>query len=144
MEATETQQSESPNAGQTTGTSAEADTATKSPSVKQVGAEEAPRVFPPLRKLSDEQERELTRLYAEGTMPAREIARRFGIAESSIYRIAQRHGARPRGGPPARAQLGPEVSTASAAPAVPLDWPRPRAPARRRARTVAERRRAMM
>src|SRR6266700_331467 len=47
----------------------------------------------PARKLSDEQERELTRLYAETPMPANEIGQRFGIALTSVARIAQRHGA---------------------------------------------------
>jgi hypothetical protein len=49
-----------------------------------------------------------------------EIARRFGIAESSVYRVAQRHGALPRGRPPARAQPEHEVSSISAAPVVRL------------------------
>jgi hypothetical protein len=47
----------------------------------------------PARKLSDEQERELTRLYAETATPPGEIGQRFGIALTSVARIAQRHGA---------------------------------------------------
>ncbi len=50
------------------------------------------RVFPS-RKLSDDQEREVTRLYAETGTPLAEIARRFGIGQTSVSRIAQRHGA---------------------------------------------------
>lgn len=46
-----------------------------------------------LRKLSDEQELELTRLYSQTETPVPDIARRFGLGESSVYRISQRHGA---------------------------------------------------
>jgi hypothetical protein len=51
-------------------------------------------VFPPARKLTDEQELEVARLYGETETPVGDIAGRFGIGESSVYRIAQRHGAR--------------------------------------------------
>src|SRR5713101_7783140 len=51
----------------------------------------------PRRKLSDQQEREVTRLYAETETPVSEISKRFGIGESSVYRVAQRHGAALRG-----------------------------------------------
>ena len=44
------------------------------------------------RKLTEEQEREVTRLYAETETPVSEISKRFGIGESSVYRVAQRHG----------------------------------------------------
>ena len=50
-------------------------------------------VFPPPRKLSDDQERELARLYSETRTPTSEIARTFGISETSVARVAQRHGA---------------------------------------------------
>src|SRR5215471_14530815 len=49
------------------------------------------------RKLTEEQEREFTRLYAETETPVSEISKRFGIGESSVYRVAQRHGASLRG-----------------------------------------------
>src|SRR5438132_5118642 len=49
------------------------------------------------RKLSEDQEREVTRLYAETETPVSEISKRFGIGESSVYRVAQRHGAKLRG-----------------------------------------------
>ena len=49
------------------------------------------------RKLSDEQEREVTRLYAETETPVSEISKRLGIGESSVYRVAQRRGAALRG-----------------------------------------------
>jgi transposase-like protein len=47
----------------------------------------------PLRKLSDDQEQELTQLYRDTETSVPEIARRFGVGESSVYRIAQKHGA---------------------------------------------------
>src|SRR6266700_7556829 len=47
----------------------------------------------PLRKLTDEQEHEVTRLYADTTTPLVEIGRRFGIGQTSVARIAQRGGA---------------------------------------------------
>ncbi len=81
MEAPDTQRSGSPDVGQTIGASAEADEAAASASMRRVGAEEARRGVPPRRKLSDEQEREVTRLYAETSTPTAEIARRFGIAQ---------------------------------------------------------------
>ena len=49
------------------------------------------------RKLSDEQEREVIRLYAETETPVSEISKRLGIGESSVYRVAQRRGAVLRG-----------------------------------------------
>jgi transposase-like protein len=49
------------------------------------------------RKLTDQQEAEVTRLYAETDTPVSEISKRFGIGESSVYRVAQRHGAALRG-----------------------------------------------
>src|ERR1051326_630627 len=49
------------------------------------------------RKLTDQQEREVTRLYSETETPVSEISKRFGIGESSVYRVAQRHGAALRG-----------------------------------------------
>jgi transposase-like protein len=100
---------------------------------------EAQRVVPTRRKLSDEQEREVTRLYAETSTLASEIAQTFGIGESSVYRVAQRHGAalrgrqtrpgapprqhapsRPRGRPAARAasEVASTVATAPTQPRV--------------------------
>src|SRR5436190_3347711 len=49
------------------------------------------------RKLTEDQEREVTRLYSETETPVSEISKRFGIGESSVYRVAQRHGASLRG-----------------------------------------------
>jgi transposase-like protein len=55
------------------------------------------RHFGSRRKLTESQELEVTRLYAETDTPVPEIAERFGIGESSVYRVAQRHGAALRG-----------------------------------------------
>jgi transposase-like protein len=49
------------------------------------------------RRLNDQQEQEVARLYAETETPIADISRRFGIGESSVYRVAQRHGAALRG-----------------------------------------------
>ena len=76
--------------------------------VTRLEANEAQRILPTRRKLSEEQEGEVTRLYADTTMAVSEIARKFGIGESSVYRVAQRHGAplrgtrTPPGAPPAK------------------------------------------
>src|SRR5437899_2172934 len=51
--------------------------------------EEARRAFPPRRKLTDEQAREVTRLYAETDTPVEAIARQFSIGQASVYRLAQ-------------------------------------------------------
>src|SRR5436853_6339597 len=67
------------------------ETETRSPAAEAEGATGS------RRKLSDEQEREVTRLYAETETPVSEISKRFGIGESSVYRVAQRHGAKLRG-----------------------------------------------
>jgi transposase-like protein len=56
------------------------------------------------RRLSPEQQREVARLYAEGTLPTSEIRKRFGIGEPSLYRIVQRQGVPLRG----RAAATPE------------------------------------
>ena len=43
----------------------------------------------PRRRLSPEQQREVARLYVEGSIPTSEIRKRFRIGESSLYRIVQ-------------------------------------------------------
>src|SRR5437016_9915829 len=65
------------------------------------------------RKLSDQQEREVTRLYAETETPVSEISKRYGIGESSVYRVAQRHGAALRG----------RTSTTSSGPSAAISRP---------------------
>src|SRR5438045_7376918 len=64
------------------------------------------------RKLSEDQEREVTRLYSETETPVSEISKRFGIGESSVYRVAQRHGAKLRG----RTATGGTTTRASGRP----------------------------
>ena len=118
-------QPESPEVGQTTGINAEGDQAAESAGTKRPGAEKARRGFPPTRKLSDEQEREVTRLYTETSTPTPEIGQRFGIAESTVYRVARRHGVPLRDRPPASAGLEHEVPAISAAPEAPQARPEP-------------------
>ena len=52
--------------------------------VTRLEANEGQPIFPTRRKLSGEQEREVTRLYRDTTMPVSEIARKFGIGETSV------------------------------------------------------------
>ena len=49
------------------------------------------------RMLSEDQKREVARVYAETSTPLSEIKRQFGIAESSLYRLIQQRGVAPRG-----------------------------------------------
>src|SRR6266853_1617174 len=67
------------------------------------------------RKLNDQQEREVTRLYAETEIPVSEIGKRYGIGESSVYRVAQRHGAALRGRTATASAGGGDSAGASAA-----------------------------
>ena len=55
----------------------------------------------------------MTPLYGDTTMPVSEIARKFGIGESSVYHLAQRHGA-------ARTRPGAHAATSAAKP--PETW----------------------
>jgi transposase-like protein len=48
-------------------------------------------------KVSLDEGREIARLYADGSMPTSEIRARFGIGESSLYRIIQQQGTPLRG-----------------------------------------------
>src|SRR5262245_54388147 len=64
------------------------------------------------RKLSDEQEREVTRLYSETETPVSEISKGFAIGESSVDRVTQRHGGKLRG----RTPTGGAEDGAEAAP----------------------------
>jgi transposase-like protein len=66
------------------------------------------------RKLTEEQEREVTRLYADTETPVSEISKRFGIGESSVYRVAQRHGAQLRGRTSSGAASGAPGATGTA------------------------------
>jgi hypothetical protein len=74
-----------------------------------------PKSVFPVRKLSEEQEREVTRLYAETATPLGEIGRRFGIGHTSVARIAQWYGAALRSPSISRAMAsGRQGSAASA------------------------------
>jgi len=86
-------------------------------------------VFPPPRKLTTEQERELTRQYAETSTPIADIARTFRISEVSVGRIAQRNGAA------SRRRRAARDTTPDAAPTAPSSARRGR---RRRADAEAE------
>ena len=59
------------------------------------------------RRLSPEQTGEVARLYAEGSMATSAIRARFGIGESSLYRILQRHGIPLRGRTAVSPEAGP-------------------------------------
>src|SRR5713226_6535379 len=48
-------------------------------------------------RLSPDEERGIARLYADTSTPTSEIRERFGIGESSLYRVVQRHGVSLRG-----------------------------------------------
>jgi hypothetical protein len=74
-----------------------APSARSKPDAASAASAEAKNGRSPLRRLSDEQELELTRLYSETDTPVPQIASRFGVGESSVYRISQRHGASLRG-----------------------------------------------
>jgi transposase-like protein len=71
-------------------------TSTEQPSASTASMPTGQSGRSPLRKLSDEQELELTRLYSQTETPVPEIASRFNVGESSVYRISQRHGAKLR------------------------------------------------
>jgi transposase-like protein len=55
----------------------------------------------PRRILTEDQKREVARLYSETSTPVPEIKKQFGIAESSLYRLIQQRGVAPRGRVPA-------------------------------------------
>jgi transposase-like protein len=49
------------------------------------------------RRLTPDQQREIARLYSETGASTAEIRERFGIGESSLYRVLQKHGVSLRG-----------------------------------------------
>jgi transposase-like protein len=49
------------------------------------------------RRLTQDQQREIARLYGQTRTPTAEIRQRFGIGESSLYRVLQKHGVSLRG-----------------------------------------------
>jgi transposase-like protein len=86
-----------------TGTDAAIELGQPSSSVEQK-ARRSPR-----RMLSEDQKREVVRLYAETITPLEEIRRHFGIAESSLYRLIQQRGVPPRGRVAVVNRVGVEV-----------------------------------
>src|SRR5260370_3073955 len=58
----------------------------------------------PRRVLTEDQKREVARLYSETATPVPDIKKQFGIAESSLYRLIQQRGVAPRGRVPAATQ----------------------------------------
>jgi transposase-like protein len=69
------------------------------------------------RRLTPEQQREIARLYGETGTPTPEIRERFGIGESSLYRVLQKHGVTLRGrGTPAADGASTDTSTSTAVP----------------------------
>jgi transposase-like protein len=101
---------------------------TETPSVTRLGADETRRSFPPRRRLNEEQEREVARLYAETELSVPDISKQFSIGESSVYRIAQRRGAGVRRGKSAAAQPATAVATAPATVTAPARRGRPPGP----------------
>jgi transposase-like protein len=69
----------------------------------------------PRRILTEDQKREVARLYSETTTPVPEIKKRFGIAESSLYRLIQQRGVAPRGRVPAATRPASTTSRKRAA-----------------------------
>jgi transposase-like protein len=74
------------------------------------------------RRLSPDEERDIARLYADTSTSTSEIRERFGIGDSTLYRVVQRHGVSLRG-----------RSASSAKPSV----PQTRVPATRGRRSSA-------
>jgi transposase-like protein len=75
-------------------------TAVDGVSTERAGATQANRVKPGgsrRRRLSPDEGREIARLYAETNTPTADIRTRFGIGESSLYRVLQQQGIPLRG-----------------------------------------------
>ena len=71
------------------------DTSAESPT--EAAASATRRAGSRRRRLSPDEERDIARLYADKSTPTSEIRERFGIGESSLYRVVQRHGVGLRG-----------------------------------------------
>ncbi len=65
------------------------------------------------RRLSPDEERDIARLYADKSTSTSEIRERFGIGESSLYRVVQRHGVGLRGRSASSAKAKPCADTGS-------------------------------
>jgi transposase-like protein len=66
--------------------------------------------------LSEDQKREITRLYSETSTPLPEIRQRFGIGDSSLYRLIQQYGGKLRGRAPRATQASATTSSSRRAP----------------------------
>ena len=98
-----------------------ATTATDSSSDKPAATASQPRPRGKRRNLTEDQKRELARLYSETDTSLSAIRVRFGIAESSLYRLLQQRGIKVRGrlpqsGTAAPVAATPPVAAAAAAP----------------------------
>jgi transposase-like protein len=69
----------------------------------------------PRRNLTEEQKREITHLYSETSTPLPEIRQRFGIGDSSLYRLIQQYGGKLRGRTPRATSSTPTTKRAGAA-----------------------------
>jgi transposase-like protein len=67
------------------------------------------------QRLSPDEGREIVRLYAETNTLTSDIRAKFGIGESSLYRILQRQGIPLRGRTPPSRQPGPQLALANTA-----------------------------
>ena len=86
----------------------------------------------PRRKLTDDQEREIARVYGATTTPASQISSQFGISESSVYRVAERHGLPLRGRKAVSAAGAPPTAEPTAGAATTTTQAQPAARRRRR------------
>jgi transposase-like protein len=91
----------------TTDTSAESPTRAPASATRPAGSRR--------RRLSPDEERDIARLYADTSTPTSAIRERFGIGESSLYRVVQRLGIGLRGRGASSAKPGPPPTRAPAA-----------------------------
>src|SRR5579859_6830522 len=95
-----------------------ASTATSSTPNEQVpvaAGETKRRRRAPRRNLTEEQKREITHLYSETSTPLPEIRQRFGIGDSSLYRLIQQYGGKLRGRTPRATASTPTTKRAATA-----------------------------
>jgi transposase-like protein len=67
------------------------------------------------RRLGPDEERDIARLYADTSTSTSEIRERFGIGESSLYRVVRRHGVALRGRAASSVKPNPPRTEAAAA-----------------------------
>jgi transposase-like protein len=110
-------------------------TTAPAPNVQPPSGDTKRRRRAPRRNLSEEQKREITHLYSETSTPLPEIRQRFGIGDSSLYRLIQQYGGKLRG-------RTPRASASKAAATSQKPARRASAPARGRRTRVATTRRS--